>query len=76
MNEQQPPHPERPDYKVKRLPKCEISRMQRINDVRRMNGIRPQTLTVKTCLACGSFFETVANRTCGCLKYTTALDIR
>lgn len=52
--------------KIKRLPKCKIRDLGDINEGRERNNLRPLSVKVRACIVCGSHFESIEMRTCGC----------
>lgn len=53
--------------KVRRLAPPVVKELELKNAARRDAGLREIRVKVRTCLACGRFFESMGNRTCGCL---------
>jgi len=54
--------------KVKRLEKAHFRSFEEQNQARLQVGLSEMKVIVRQCLSCGQFFESIDNRTCGCLK--------
>ena len=52
--------------KVKELPPSVMKDIELKNHARRLANLAPIKITVRTCVACRSLFESAGNRTCGC----------
>ncbi|MFW7378526.1 MAG: hypothetical protein ACOH5I_06960 [Oligoflexus sp.] len=52
---------------VKFLPTTEKRELQDHNEARRLVGLPSIQVKVRHCLACGSPFESIAKRNCGCM---------
>lgn len=57
--------------KVKRLPPSVLKDIELKNHARRLAGLSPIKVKVRTCIACGTLFESAGNRTCGCNTRST-----
>ncbi|WP_132320047.1 hypothetical protein [Pseudobacteriovorax antillogorgiicola] len=57
--------------KVKRLPPSVLKDIELKNHARRLAGLSPIRVKVRTCIACGTLFESAGNRTCGCNTRST-----
>ena len=57
--------------KVKRLPPSVVKDIELKNHARRLAGLSPIRVKVRTCIACGTPFESAGNRTCGCNTRST-----
>ena len=53
--------------KVKPLPKHIRVKLREFNLARRGSGMEELRVLVRTCLSCGSRFESVGSRMCGCV---------
>lgn len=57
--------------KVKRLPPSVLKDIELKNHARRLAGLSPIKVKVRTCIACNTLFESAGNRTCGCNTRST-----
>lgn len=57
--------------KVKRLPPSVVKDIELKNHARRLAGLSPIKVKVRTCIACHTLFESAGNRTCGCNTRST-----
>lgn len=58
--------------KVKVLPISIRKDIQQKNVARKLAGLPEIRIQVRKCIACGSFFESAGNRTCGCVTRTAS----
>ena len=58
---------------VKRLEKAQAFNEQ--NQVRREFGLREMKIVIRRCLHCKQLFESIENRTCGCLKNRSDIGV-
>ena len=52
--------------KIKELPPSVMKDIELKNHARRLASLAPIKITVRTCVACKSLFQSAGNRTCGC----------
>ncbi len=57
--------------KVKRLPPSVVKDIELKNHARRLANLSPIRIKVRTCISCGTLFESAGNRTCGCNTRST-----
>ena len=60
-----------PSNKVKRLPPSVVKDIELKNHARRLASLSPIRIKVRTCISCGTLFESAGNRTCGCNTRST-----
>ncbi len=56
---------------VKRLPPSVVKDIELKNHARKLASLSPIRIRVRTCISCGTLFESAGNRTCGCNTRTT-----
>lgn len=56
---------------VKRLPPSVVKDIELKNHARKLANLSPIRIRVRTCISCGTLFESAGNRTCGCNTRTT-----
>jgi hypothetical protein len=52
--------------KVKRLPPSVVRDIELKNHARRLANLSPIRIRVRSCISCGTMFESAGNQTCGC----------
>lgn len=52
--------------KVKMLPAAVVKEIEQQNKARRLMGLSPIEVKVRTCLNCGGAFQSAGRRSCGC----------
>ena len=57
--------------KVKKLPPSVVKDIELKNHARRLANLSPIRIKVRTCISCGTLFESAGNRTCGCNTRST-----
>jgi hypothetical protein len=57
--------------KVKKLPPSVVKDIELKNHARRLANLSQIRIKVRACIACGTFFESAGNRTCGCNTRST-----
>lgn len=57
--------------KIKRLPPSVVKDIELKNHARRLADLSPIRIRVRTCISCGTLFESAGNRTCGCNTRST-----
>lgn len=61
--------------RIYRMPPGQVNDVAKANIVRRFHGLRLLQIKVRSCLACGTLFESAADRTCGCMQHKNVLDL-
>ncbi len=57
--------------KIKKLPPSVVKDIELKNHARRLASLSQIRIKVRSCIACGTFFESAGNRTCGCNTRST-----
>ncbi len=52
--------------KIKHLPAAVLKEIEQQNKARRLMGLSPIEIKIRTCLNCGGFFQSAGRRSCGC----------
>lgn len=52
--------------KVKLLPAAVVKEIEQQNKARRLMGLSPIEIKIRTCLNCGGSFQSAGRRSCGC----------
>ena len=61
-------HVEQNNLPIKRLSNHERSVFRDTNEARLEAGFKPIEMRVRKCLSCGTLFESIGNRMCGCIR--------
>ncbi len=59
--------------KIKRLPPSVVKDIELKNHARKLACLSPIKIKVRSCISCGSPFESAGNRTCGCNTRSTGI---
>lgn len=53
---------------IKLMTKFEHATLRDANEARIINGLKPLEVKIRTCIVCKKKFESIGDRTCGCIK--------
>lgn len=59
--------------KVRKLPQSVHKEVSLMNRARELAGLSPIEVKIRRCITCGGLFESVGNRTCGCVQMSSGV---